>query len=221
VIVRLKSEILEPTIRQRTCLSYRAAVYVTLKANSQHSSVVKGSEFLAFAAKADDVKTALGFVQAIRQQRPDATHVCWAYKIFDQYRFSDDGEPGGTAGAPIFRALEGSGLECVVVAVVRYYGGTNLGAGGLVRAYGGTAAEALRIAERLEVHPRIRVSVQVGFEQMSTLYKLLEDFDTAGREDDFTDQGLRVQWNALETELEPLRIAVRDATRGQGSVGTG
>jgi hypothetical protein len=103
-------------------------------------------------------------------------------------------------------------------AVVRYYGGVNLGAGGLVRAYGGTAAEALRIAERLEVHPRIRVSVQVGFEQMNALYKLLEDFDTTGREDEFTDQGLHVRWNALETEVESLRVAVRDATRGQGLV---
>jgi uncharacterized YigZ family protein len=195
-------------------------VYVTLKADSQHSTVVKGSEFLAFASPANDVKTALEFVQNIRKERPDATHVCWAYKIFDQYRFSDDGEPGGTAGAPIFRALEGSGLECAVVAVVRYYGGTNLGAGGLVRAYGGTAAEALRLAERLEVHPRIRVSVQVSFEQMNALYKLLEDFDTSGREDDFSDQGLCVRWNALETEVEPLRIAVRDATRGQGIVDT-
>ena len=197
-------------------LSYR--VYITLKSSNEHSTVVKGSEFLAFAAPANDVKTALGFLRGIRNRYPDATHVCWAYKIFDQYRFSDDGEPGGTAGAPIFRALEGSKLECVVVAVVRYYGGVNLGAGGLVRAYGGTAAEALRIAERLEVHPRVRVDVQVGFEQMNALYKLLEDFDTTGREDEFTDQGLRVQWNALETEVEPLRIALRDATRGQGTV---
>ena len=106
------------------------------------------------------------------------------------------------------------------MAVVRYYDGMNLGAGGLVRAYGGTAAEALRIAERLEVHTRVRVNVQVGFEQMNVLYKLLEDFDTTGREDEFTDQGLRVQWNALETEVEPLRIALRDATRGQGAVST-
>ena len=195
-------------------------MYATLKSSGEHSQVVKGSEFLAFATPVNDVKTALEFLQGIRNRYPDATHVCWAYKIFDQYRFSDDGEPGGTAGAPIFRALEGSRLECVVVAVVRYYGGVNLGAGGLVRAYGGTAAEALRLAERLEVHPRIRVSVQVGFEQMNALYKLLEDFDTTGREDDFTDQGLRVQWNALETEVEPLRIAVRDATRGQGIVDT-
>jgi uncharacterized YigZ family protein len=195
-------------------------VYATLKSSSEHSTVVKGSEFLAFAANVNDVKTALEFLQGIRNRYPDATHVCWAYKIFDQYRFSDDGEPGGTAGAPIFRALEASNLECVVVAVVRYYGGVNLGAGGLVRAYGGTAAEALRTAERLEVHPRIRISMQVGFEQMNALYKLLEEFDTTGREDDFTDQGLRVRWNALEIEVEPLRIAVRDATRGQGMVST-
>ena len=180
--------------------------------------MVKGSEFLAFAAPANDVKTALEFVQGIRNRYPDATHVCWAYKVFDQYRFSDDGEPGGTAGAPIFRVLEGSGFECVVVAVVRYYGGTNLGAGGLVRAYGGTAAEALRLAERLEVHPRIRVIAQVGFEQMNALYTLLEDFDTTGREDEFTDQGLRVHWNALETEVEALEIVLRDATRGQGLI---
>jgi uncharacterized YigZ family protein len=193
-------------------------VYVTLKSGSEHSTVVKGSEFLAFAARADNVPAALEFVQTIRKQRPDATHVCWAYKIFDQYRFSDDGEPGGTAGGPIFRALEGSNLECLVVAVVRYYGGTNLGAGGLVRAYGGTAAEALRIAARLEVHPRLRVNVRVGFEQMNVLYKLLEDFDTAGREDEFVASGLCVRFHALETEVEPLRVAVRDATRGQGVI---
>ena len=111
-------------------------MYVTLKSSSEHSTVVKGSEFLAFAAPANDVKTALGFLQRIRNRYPDATHVCWAYKIFDQYRFSDDGEPGGTAGAPIFRAFEGSKLECVVVAVVRYYGGVNLGAGDQDRARG-------------------------------------------------------------------------------------
>jgi uncharacterized YigZ family protein len=195
-------------------------VYVTLKSISEHSQVIKNSEFLAFVAPANEVKSALGFLQGIRAKHPDATHVCWAYKIRDQYRFSDDGEPGGTAGGPIFWALEGSGLECVVVAVVRYYGGVNLGTGGLVRAYAGTAAEALRIAERLEVQPRIRVRVQVGFEQMNALYQLLEDFDTSNREDEFSDQGLCIHFDALETDLDALRIKVRDATRGQGLVNT-
>jgi uncharacterized YigZ family protein len=154
----------------------------------------------------------------LKTQYKDATHVCWAYRVGDQYRFSDDGEPSGTAGAPMFRSLEGSNLDFVTVAVVRYYGGVNLGAGGLVRAYGGAVAEVLRIAPKLEVFPRVRLSVLVGFEQMNALYQLLEQFDTQDRTDEFTDQGLNVKFAALETELEKLQILVRDNTRGQGVV---
>ncbi len=77
-----------------------------------------------------------------------ATHNCWAYRIGQDYRFNDDGEPGGTAGRPILQAIEGQGVDRVVVVVTRWYGGIKLGAGGLARAYGGTAAECLRLAER-------------------------------------------------------------------------
>ena len=195
-------------------------MYTTLRATSRHAEVVKGSEFIALAAPVSDVAEALAWLALVRADHASATHVCWAYRAGDQYRFSDDGEPGGTAGAPIYRALEASGLDFVAVAVVRYYGGVNLGAGGLVRAYGGTAAEALRSAPRLEVHPRVRVAVRVPFEATSALYRLLGSFDTADREDEFTDAGLRVAFSAIESELEPLRDAVRDATRGQGTVET-
>ena len=193
-------------------------MYTTVQGVTRHDQVVKGSEFIALVAPVPSVRAALEWLAGIRAERADATHVCWAYRVNDQYRFSDDGEPGGTAGAPIYRALEATGLDFVVVAVVRYYGGVNLGAGGLVRAYGGTAAEALRLAPRLEVHPRVRVQVRVGFEHTNALYRLLESFDTPDREDSFTDQGLQVAFNALETKVETLRLAVRDATRGQGLV---
>jgi putative IMPACT (imprinted ancient) family translation regulator len=76
----------------------------------------------------------------------------------------------------------------------------------------------LRIAPKLEVHPRVNVSMLVGFEQMNALYQLLEQFDTQDRVDEFTDQGLNIKFAALETELEQLQILVRDATRGQGVV---
>jgi putative IMPACT (imprinted ancient) family translation regulator len=109
-------------------------------------------------------------------------------------------------------------LDFVTVAVVRFYGGVNLGAGGLVRAYGGAAAEVLRIAPKLEIYPRVTVNVLVGFELVSTLHNLLEKFDLQAREDEFTDQGLNVKFAALETDLETLQILVRDATRGQGVV---
>jgi uncharacterized YigZ family protein len=193
-------------------------MFTTIQSLTRHDLVVKGSEFLAFANHTPTVKAAFEWVKSIKAQYKDATHVCWAYRIGDQYRFLDDGEPSGTAGAPIYRSLEGSGLDFVTVAVVRYYGGVNLGAGGLVRAYGGAAAEVLRIAPKLEIYPRVNISVLVGFELIGTLHNLLEKFEVQDRNDEFSDQGLTVHFAALETELEKLQILVRDATRGQGVV---
>ena len=193
-------------------------MFTTLAKPAQHSEVVKNSEFLGFAVPAPDVPIALEFIAQFRLERPDASHVAWAYKIGTQYRFSDDGEPSGTAGAPIFRALETSGLDCVAIAVVRYYGGVNLGTGGLARAYGGTAAETLRVAERLEVYPRLPVTITVSFEAMGALYRILEGFSLTAREDAFTEHGLTVRCQLLETDYDKLEVQVRDATRGKGVV---
>jgi putative IMPACT (imprinted ancient) family translation regulator len=193
-------------------------VFTTLAQPAQHSEVVKNSEFLGFAVPALNIEAALEFIAELRLNRPDASHIAWAYKIGAQYRFSDDGEPSGTAGAPIFRALETSGLDFVAVAVVRYYGGVNLGSGGLARAYGGTAAETLRIAERLEVHPRMPVTITVSFEAMGALYRILEGFDLSAREDAFTEHGLTIRGQLLETDYEKLVVTVRDATRGGGAL---
>lgn len=193
-------------------------MYTTLKNPARSSIVIKNSEFLGFAAPVSDVSAALEWLAALRLERVDASHVCWAYKIGVQYRFSDDGEPSGTAGAPIYRVLESSGLDYVVVAVVRYYGGVNLGAGGLVRAYGGTAAETLRIAEKEEVHSRVALLVAVSFDQMNALYRLLESYDVQGREEQFTADGLELRADFLETDVNRLTLTVRDATRGLGVV---
>lgn len=197
---------------------YGKAMYTTIQNLVRFDIVVKSSEFIALANHTETVTAALEWIKNLRTKFKDATHVAWAYRIGDQYRFSDDGEPSGTAGAPIYRSLEGSGLDLVTVAVVRYYGGTNLGAGGLVRAYGGVAVEVLRRAPKLEVHPRVIVMISVSFEQMNKLHKLLEKFNVQAREDEFTENGLNIKFAALETELEQLQILVRDTTRGQGVV---
>ena len=118
--------------------------FTTLAAPADHAEVVGGSDFLAHAERADAPEAALALLAGVRAQYPDATHHAWAYRIGALYRFSDDGEPGGSAGAPILRALEGQGLDHVMVTVTRYYGGSKLGVGGLMRAYGGAAAECLR-----------------------------------------------------------------------------
>ena len=110
--------------------------FTTLAAPHRFDAVIENSEFLAFAERADSPEQALAQLAALRARYPDATHHCWAYRIGGAYRFNDDGEPGGTAGAPILRAIEGQGVDHVMVIVVRFYGGVKLGTGGLVRPSG-------------------------------------------------------------------------------------
>ncbi len=193
-------------------------MYTTISSEVRHSIVVKNSEFLAFAASVSSVQLALSWLKQLRKRYPDSSHVCWAYKIGSLYRFSDDGEPSGTAGAPIYRVLEMSGLDFLVLAVVRYYGGTNLGAGGLARAYGGAVLQVLQIADRIEVHPRVRLKLVVGFEQTSLLHRLLEPFDLTQRTDTFTQDGLEVCCSALLSDVSKLELWLRDVTRGQGKL---
>lgn len=183
-------------------------------------AVIEGSEFIALAARADTPEEALAWVKAIRAGRPDATHVCWAYLIGAAYRFADDGEPGGTAGQPILRAIGGQKLDHVALAVVRYYGGTKLGTGGLVRAYGHTAAECLRTAPRLEVRPRVAVQASVPFDQVSVLYHLLGGFDLERGEEEYGQHGLTLGLSLYPEDVEAFGLALREATRGAGEAAT-
>lgn len=108
---------------------------------------VRGSRFVGDAVAAGDEPEALEFVERIRQRHPDASHHCWAYRLSGgRERSSDDGEPGGTAGPPILRRLQGADLVDAVVVVTRWFGGTKLGTGGLVKAYGECAAAVLDAA---------------------------------------------------------------------------
>src|SRR5690554_2098519 len=121
----------------------------TLAAPASHGIEVRHSRFLARATAVAGADEAMAWLQAVSV--PDATHNCWAWRIGDDYRSSDDGEPAGTAGRPILAAIDGQGFDRVAVVVTRWYGGIKLGAGGLVRAYGGAAAECLRLAPRLQL----------------------------------------------------------------------
>ncbi len=116
---------------------------------------VKGSRFLATLAPSSDEEQALRVVGEVRARHADASHHCWAFRLAGgRARTDDDGEPGSTAGPPILRHLDGAGLSDVVCVVSRWFGGTKLGTGGLVRAYGGGAAAAIDAATIIEV-PRL------------------------------------------------------------------
>lgn len=117
----------------------------TLTATAIVRQEIKKSRFMAIAGAVDTDDAAKAFVAA--HADPAANHNCWAWRIGQSYRFNDDGEPSGTAGKPILQAIDGRGLDRVVVVVTRWFGGVLLGSGGLIRAYGGTAALCLRHAD--------------------------------------------------------------------------
>ncbi len=108
---------------------------------------IKGSRFICDLSPSSEAAAALEFVERIRAEEPDATHHCWAFRLESgAARSSDDGEPSGTAGPPILRRLESADLVDLVAVVTRYYGGTNLGTGGLIKAYGSATAAAIDAA---------------------------------------------------------------------------
>ena len=188
----------------------------TLDNEHRYEDEVKKSRFTAIGARVADPDQAMAFLESVRVN--DATHNCWAYRIGEQYRFSDDGEPGGSAGRPILAAIEGQGLDHVMVVVVRYFGGTKLGVGGLVRAYGGTAAECLRTAPRIEVLPKVTAEVRVPFEVSGPVFKVLEQHGANRTDLKYSEDGLVLTFEIEEASIPELDTALRDATRGRVEV---
>lgn len=118
-------------------------VAMTLATAVHHEVVIRRSRFLCRVEPVEDRAAARARVAQLRAEHPGARHVCWAFHAGGQSAASDDGEPSGTAGQPMLRVLQHHRLEGVVASVVRYFGGTKLGAGGLVRAYTAAVAGAL------------------------------------------------------------------------------
>lgn len=176
---------------------------------------IKSSRFIAHVERAQSVEGAMAILDVLRQKHPDATHHCWAYRIGDAYRFSDDGEPGGTAGRPMLEVLTRRDLQEVMGVVVRYYGGTKLGAGGLVRAYGGTLAKALDLAGVVEIKPRVAVCVEVPFSEMDSVHRFVDEWPDLSKEPpEFTPQGMIINLSLLEADRVRFAEELTNLTRG-------
>lgn len=185
----------------------------TLAAPARLEQDIKKSRFLAQAVPVTTPEAALAFLAEVSD--PAATHNCWAYRIGDAYRFSDDGEPASTAGKPILAAIDGQGYDQVMVVVTRWFGGIKLGAGGLVRAYGGCAAECLRQAPRRELIPQLRARLHCGFAHVATVHSALEAHEALKLAEDFDVDGTSITIRLPAHRFEVLAITLRDATRGQ------
>ena len=154
--------------------------YISVSGELSTEKVIERSRFITTSCHVESEEEARGFIARICGKYKDATHNCYAY-IADPTgnapRFSDDGEPSGTAGMPILDVIKNKKLFCTAVVVTRYFGGIKLGAGGLVRAYSGCVAENLDAAEKLNYLPCEEYRYTVGYESVDICSRFFEKND--------------------------------------------
>lgn len=192
--------------------------YLTLAEPANIEKIIKGSKFLAFANNADTIKTAMNQLKTISQKYFDATHCCWAYHIGSNYRFYDDGEPSGTAGKPILEVLTHKGLDRVMAVVVRYFGGSKLGTGGLIRAYSGTLARALDKVAVLKVEPLVRLTLVIPFAKINSIYHILDNMGVTKEKSEYNEMGMQLIITTLLGKEKELIKEINNATSGKAKI---
>ncbi|XP_014492735.1 uncharacterized protein LOC106755145 isoform X2 [Vigna radiata var. radiata] len=149
--------------------SSSGGAFTTIQERVTFEKEIKKSKFIAIASPIADEKSAMSFLS----------------QVGDQYRSNDDGEPSGTAGKPIQTAIDSSGIDRVMVVVIRHFGGIKLGTGGLVRAYGGVASECLTNAPTCLVKTKVPMGVEVPFDLLGVLYHQVQSFHVEDIKQDY------------------------------------
>lgn len=150
--------------------------YLTVDGVTENTVEIKRSKFIATLSHVESGEDAEAFVRAVRKRYPDATHNCYAYiadELGNETRFSDDGEPGGTAGQPMLEVLRKKGIVKAAVVVTRYFGGIKLGAGGLVAAYADSVSEVLDAAGIRRMTECAEVTVECDYSDHSAIESAL------------------------------------------------
>ncbi|NDJ78939.1 MAG: YigZ family protein [Chloroflexi bacterium] len=181
-------------------------------------NMVVNSRFIATVGRADTVDEAKAFIRAVREEMPDASHHVHAFKV--GYGGSviegmtDDGEPSGTSGPPVLAVLRGTDVGDIVIVITRYFGGTKLGTGGLVRAYGGTAKIALeQVPVELKIEKRY-IGITVAYSLFERLRLLLDEYRGEIDSEEF-DAEVTVYATIPVDQLDGLSDALRELTAGQ------
>lgn len=171
----------------------------------------KHSRFIGYAAHTETDEEAVAFIQKIRSIHSDSRHNVYAYVLRDQNRtrFSDDGEPHGTAGMPILDIINGYELKDVAVVVTRYFGGILLGTGGLVRAYSKAAKDTLDIAEKVMMVMGVTYRINCEYNSYSKLESLILSFD--GTIDDTVfEHDVTIKFTIPKTKCENFLVSLKD-----------
>lgn len=189
----------------------------TISRIETYQQEIKKSRFIAIAAPVASEQAAKEFLTS--HSDLTANHNCWAWRMGQNYRFNDDGEPSGTAGKPILQAIDGQQLDNIVVVVTRWFGGILLGSGGLMRAYGGSAATCLRLAEKTELIPQVGFWLACSFSEHPIMKARLSAIENVVIADEsFTASGVELSGLVPISDRQKIASMVEDLTRGKSAI---
>jgi len=179
----------------------------------EHREDIRKSRFITLAGPISSAADAMSFIE--RHSDLAATHNCWAWKLGGQYRSNDDGEPGGTAGRPILAAIEAQDCDQVVVLVIRWYGGIQLGTGGLARAYGGGANKCLQQAPKRLLVQRSEFTCSCSFSELALVKLRLAELNGVVENEDFLANGVALSIAVGPEQIETFQRQLSDLSRGR------
>lgn len=197
--------------------------YTTVAGDGMVEFEVRGSRFIGWIRPVGDQSSAESFIETVAGEYPDATHHVPAYRVrvgggeghLREFQ-SDDGEPSGSAGPPALRVLQGQDLLNVVVVVTRYYGGTNLGIGGLVSAYSDAVSAAIEAAGTVTRVPHTDLVIRVAYDDSGTVQSILEslgfEFEAA------YEESVTFTVSVPDTDVETVLDRVRSGTSGRATI---
>jgi uncharacterized YigZ family protein len=192
--------------------------YNQVKQQRRFEEKIKGSRFISTVRATASEGEAVSFIEEMKKEFHDATHNAFAWKVGvgrgQRYRYSDDGEPSGTAGLPILKAIDGRAISNVCVVVTRYFGGVKLGTGGLMRAYGRAAVELLKISEVEKKYFTDIFTFTVSFDFVNVVHNIINNFE-AELKDSKYDENVTFVVEVRSSQSAAFRTKLTDGTNGQ------
>ena len=191
--------------------------FITIKENSYDEFVEKKSTFITHLVRVTNEEEAREFIQKMKKKHYDATHVCSCYVVGDNNeitRANDDGEPSGTAGAPMLDVLVKNEIKNVCATVIRYFGGTKLGTGGLVRAYGGGVINALKNATLVERKDALEIRLELDYSLNGKIEYEIEKTNFIVNNLEYTDKIIYTIY-VMEEDYESFQSWIANLTNGQ------
>lgn len=194
--------------------------YLSATGETTHEIVIQRSRFICTLKRIDGFDDALSFVKSVKKKYSDATHNCYAFisnAAGTEQRFSDDGEPQGTAGQPMLEVLKKKGISMTAAVVTRYFGGVKLGAGGLVSAYTRAVAETVENAKIVKNVVGVLLEIKCGYEMYNALLQALKDKVFATLSTDFADN-VKMTIAVPKEDADNIEKDITCALLGQVSV---